>query len=108
MKKLLIIAFIFNLICLAVPFAVQANDKTTATVGHVVSETIKGSDIDISYIMEKELEAIAHKFMIESISILQAYLPAILEGVASDMRLKADEAYKCKLLKNGGMNDGCN
>ena len=108
MKKLLIIAFIFNLICLAVPFAVQANDKTTATVGHVVSETIKGSDIDISYIMEKELEAVAHKFMIESISILQAYLPAILEGVASDMRLKADEAYKCKLLKNGGMNDGCN
>ena len=108
MKKLLIIAFIFNLICLAVPFAVQANDKTTATVGHVVSETIKGSDIDISYIMEKELEAIAHKFMIESISVLQAYLPAILDGVAADLRLKADEAYKCKLLKNGGMNDGCN
>ena len=108
MKKLLIIAFIFNLICLAVPFAVQANDKTAATVGHVVSETIKGSDIDISYIMEKELEAIAHKFMIESISVLQAYLPAILDGVAADLRLKADEAYKCKLLKNGGMNDGCN
>ena len=108
MKKLLIIAFIFNLICLAVPFVVQANDKTTATVGHVVSETIKGSDIDISYIMEKELEAIAHKFMIESISVLQAYLPAILDGVAADLRLKADEAYKCKLLENGGMNDGCN
>ena len=108
MKKLLIVAFIFNLICLAVPFAVQANDKTTATVGHVVSETIKGSDIDISYIMEKELEAIAHKFMIESISVLQAYLPAILDGVAADLRLKADEAYKCKLLENGGMNDGCN
>ena len=108
MKKLLIIAFIFNLICLAVPFAVQANDKTTATVGHVVSETIKGSDIDISYIMEKELEAIAHKFMIESISVLQAYLPAIFDGVAADLRLKADEAYKCKLLENGGMNDGCN
>ena len=93
---------------LLLPVSVQANDKTIATVGHVVSETISGSDIDISYIMEKELEAIAHKFMIESISILQAYLPAILEGVASDMRLKADEAYKCKLLKNGGMNDGCN
>ena len=108
MKKLLIIAFIFNLICLAVPFAVQANDKTAATVGHVVSETIKGSDIDISYIMEKELEEIAHKFMIESISVLQAYLPAILDGVAADLRLKADEAYKCKLLENGGMNDGCN
>ena len=108
MKKLLIINLIFGFICLAVPFAVKADDKTTATVSHVISETIKGTDIDIYYFMEKELEAVAHKFMIESISILQAYLPAILEGVASYMRLKADEAYKCKLLKNGGMNDGCN
>ena len=108
MKKLLIINLVFGFICLAVPFAVKADDKTNATISHVISETIKGTDIDISYIMEKELEAVAHKFMIESISILQAYLPAILEGVASDMRLKADEAYKCKLLKNGGMNDGCN
>tara|TARA_Y100000004_G_scaffold14022_1_gene14943 strand:+ start:1101 stop:1241 length:141 start_codon:yes stop_codon:yes gene_type:complete len=46
--------------------------------------------------------------MIESISILQSYLPAILDGVATDMRLKADKEYKCRLLENGGMNDGCN
>ena len=58
--------------------------------------------------MEKELEAIAHQFVIESISILQAYLPAILDGVAADLRLQADSKYKCKLLENGGMNDGCN
>ena len=58
--------------------------------------------------IKKELEAVAHQFMIESISILQAYLPAILEGVAADLRLKADHEYKCKLLENGGMNDGCN
>ena len=102
MKKLII------LLLLLLPVSVQANDKTTAVVGHVVSETIKGTDIDISYIMEKELEAVAHQFMIESISILQAYLPAILEGVAADLRLKADHEYKCKLLENGGMNDGCN
>ena len=102
MKKFII------LLLLLLPVSVQANDKTTVVVGHVVSETIKGTDIDISYIMEKELEAVAHKFMIESISILQAYLPAILEGVAADLRLKADHEYKCKLLENGGMKDGCN
>ena len=102
MKKFII------LLLLLLPVSVQANDKTTVVVGHVVSETIKGTDIDISYIMEKELEAVAHKFMIESISILQAYLPAILEGVASDLRLKADHEYNCKLLANGGMKDGCN
>ena len=102
MKKLII------LLMLLLPVSVQANDKTIATVGHIISEKISNNDIDVSYIMEKELEAIAHKFMIESISVLQAYLPAILDGVAADLRLKADEAYKCKLLKNGGMNDGCN
>ena len=108
MKKLIIINILFWALCIFIPMQVKADDKTTAVVGHVVSETIKGTDIDISYIMEKELEAVAHQFMIESISILQTYLPAILEGVASDMRLKADKEYKCRLLENGGMNDGCN
>ena len=102
MKKLII------LLMLLLPVSVQANDKTIATVGHIISEKISNNDIDISYIMEKELEAVAHQFLIESISILQAYLPAILEGVAADLRLKADHEYKCKLLENGGMNDGCN
>ena len=108
MKKLILLLAILWFGLSAFQNSVKADDKTTAVVGHVVSETIKGTDIDISYIMEKELEAVAHQFMIESISILQAYLPAILEGVASDLRLKADHEYKCKLLENGGMNDGCN
>ena len=93
---------------LLLPVSVQANDKTIATVGHIISEKISNNDIDVSYIMEKELEAVAHQFLIESISILQAYLPAILDGVAADLRLQADSKYKCKLLENGGMNDGCN
>ena len=108
MKKLIIVNILFWALCIFIPMQVKADPKTEATVGHVISETINGSDIDISYIMEKELEAIAHQFVIESISILQAYLPAILDGVAADLRLKADHEYKCKLLENGGMNDGCN
>ena len=93
---------------LLLPVSVQANDKTIATVGHIISEKISNNDIDVSYVMEKELEAVAHQFLIESISILQAYLPAILDGVAADLRLQADSKFKCKLLQNGGMNDGCN
>ena len=102
MKKFII------LLMLLLPVSVQANDKTVATIGHIISEKISNNDIDISYIMEKELEGAAHKFLIEATSILQMYLPAILEGVAADLRLKADHKYKCKLLENGGMNDGCN
>jgi len=108
MKKVIFLLAILWFGLTAFQNSVKADDKTTATVGHVISETIKGTDIDISYIMEKELEAVAHQFMIESISILQMYLPAILDGVASDMRLKADHEYKCKLLEKGGINDGCN
>ena len=108
MKKLIFILAILWFGLTAFQNSVKADDKTTAVVGHVISETIKGTDIDISYIMEKELEAAAHQFVIESISILQSYLPAILDGVATDMRLKADKEYKCRLLENGGMNDGCN
>ena len=102
MKKFII------LLMLLLPVSVQANDKTVATIGHIISEKISNNDIDISYIMEKEFEAAAHKFLIEATSILQAYLPVILEGVAAELRLKADHEYKCKLLENGGMNDGCN
>ena len=83
---------------------VKADDKTTATVGHIISETIKGTDIDTKYIMENELEKLAHKFMIDSISILQAYLPQILEGVAADLRLQVDKKYKEELL-NGENNN---
>ena len=110
MRKSLFITFlVFTYIwSFSIFNAVKADDKTTAVVGHVISETIKGTDIDVSYIMEKEFEAAAHKFLIEATSILQAYLPAILEGVAAELRLKADHEYKCKLLENGGMNDGCN
>jgi hypothetical protein len=86
---------------------VKADDKTTATVGHIISETIKGTDIDTTAILEKELQTLAHNYAIDMINIIQVYLPAILDGVAADLRMKADEKYKCKLLENGGMNDGC-
>jgi hypothetical protein len=88
--------------------AVKADDKTTATVGHIISETIKGTDIDTTAILEKELQTLAHNYAIDMINIMQVYLPAILDGIAADLRMKADEKYKCKLLENGGMNDGCN
>tara|TARA_B100001057_G_C22776784_1_gene921952 strand:- start:789 stop:1115 length:327 start_codon:yes stop_codon:yes gene_type:complete len=107
-KKIILLLAVIYFTLTAFQNSVKANDKTIATVGHIISEKISNNDIDVSYIMEKELEAVAHQFLIESISILQAYLPAILDGVAADLRLQADNKYKCKLLENGGMNDGCN
>ena len=88
--------------------AVKADTYNKAVIGHVISETIKGTDIDTTAILEKELQTLAHNYAIDMINIMQVYLPAILDGIAADLRMKADEKYKCKLLENGGMNDGCN
>ena len=56
MKKLILLLAVIYFTFSAFQNSVKADDKTTAVVGHVVSETIKNTDIDISYIMEKELE----------------------------------------------------
>ena len=36
--------------------------------------------------------------MIDSVTILQAYLPQILEAIAADLRLQLDEKYKEQIL----------
>ena len=83
---------------------VKADTYNKAVIGHVISETIKGTDIDTSYIMEQELEKLAHKFVIDSIYIIQAYLPEILDGVVTDLKLKADQKYKEELLNGENSN----
>lgn len=85
----------------------KADDYNKAVIGHIITETIKGTDIDTMNILENELANLGHKYALEMVSIIEAYLPQILEGIAADIRLKTDSKYKCLLLKNGGMNDGC-
>lgn len=74
-------------------------DYNKAVIGHVIQSKVNGTNVDVSKLMESEIQKLAHQFAIESITILQAYLPAILDGVAADLRLKADKEYKCALLK---------
>ena len=101
MKKFII------LLMLLLPVSAQANDKTQAVIGHIITETIKGTDIDSLEILENEMQVLLHSVSIEMISLIESHLPAILEGIAADLRLKSDHKLKCKLLENGGMNDGC-
>jgi len=82
---------------------VKADDRTTATVGHIISETVKGTDIDTTAILEKELQNLAHNYTIDMINIIQVYLPSILDGIAADLRMKTDKKYKEELLN--GKND---
>jgi len=106
MKKFVITVILLNtFIWFALSsFKASANDKTTVTVSHIITETIKGTDIDTSAILEKELQNLAHNYTIDMINIIQVYLPSILDGIAADLRMKADKKYKEELL-NGKNNN---
>ena len=87
--------------------SVKANEYNKAVIGHVIQSKVNGTNVDVSKLMEQELEKVAHQFALQSITIIQQYLPTILDGVLADMRLKADKEYKCALLKDTKIKDDC-
>ena len=109
MKKFVMTILIVNgLICgLLSNIAKADDDYNKAVIGHIIQTKVNGTDIDVNALMSYELEKLAHKYSIEMVSILQAYLPAILDGVMSDLRLQADEKYKCALLEGTKIEDDC-
>lgn len=87
--------------------SVKANEYNTAVIGHVITQKINNTPVDHSKLMEQELARIAHIFAIDSVSILQKYLPSILDKMAADLRAEADKNYKCSLLKDSKIQDDC-
>ena len=85
--------------------AVNANERLETTTGHVIVETVKGTDIDQMKILEGELENLAHKFALEIIPIIEASLPLIMDRVLTDLRLELDKQHKCLLLKDSKIKD---
>ena len=85
--------------------AVNAKERLETTTGHVIVETVKGTDIDQMKILEGELENLAHKFALEIIPIIQASLPLIMDRVMTDLRLELDKQHKCLLLKDSKIKD---
>ena len=45
-------------------------------------------------VLEAEMAKIAYKFSLEMTSVLEKHLPSILESIANELRMKADEKYK--------------
>ena len=107
MKKFIITILIVNGLIWSLLSGVKADDYNKAVIGHIIQTKVNGTDIDVNALMTYELEKLAHKYSIEMVSILQAYLPAILDGVMTDLRLQADEKYKCSLLKDSKIKDDC-
>ncbi len=73
--------------------SVQADDYNTAVVAHVIKENISGDGVDMS-VLEAEMQKLAYKFSLEMTSVVEKHLPVILESIAKELRMKADEMYK--------------
>ena len=82
-------------ICLS--STVSANEKTTVIIGHVITQTIQGNDMDHSEILTNELKSITHQFTLSLMETLSRNLPVILDGVSATIRLEVDDLYKCSL-----------
>jgi hypothetical protein len=87
--------------------SIKASEYNTAVIGHVITQKVSGQPVDASKLMEQELARVAHLFALDSINILQKYLPAILDKAAAELRLEADKSYKCSLLKDTKIQDDC-
>jgi hypothetical protein len=87
--------------------SLKASEYNTAVIVHVITQKVSGQPVDASKLMEQEIARAAHLFAIDSISILQKYLPAILDKMSAELRLEADKQYKCSLLKDTKIQDDC-
>ena len=107
MKKLVMTILIVNGLIWGLLSSVKADDYNKAVIGHVIQSKVNGTNVDVNALMSYDLEKLAHKYSIEMVSILQAYLPAILDGVLTELKLEADEKYKCALLEGTKIEDDC-
>ena len=111
-KKLIIINVLFAAMLVFFSSIASADNKVndsygTAVIGHVIQSKVNGTNVDVSKLFEQEMEKVAHQFTLDMIVVMQKYLPAMLDGLAADLRLKADAEYKCQLLDNTKIKDDC-
>ena len=99
MKKMIFLLAIVWFGLTAFANSVKANDSTTATVAHIITQKIQGNNVDTS-VLEAELSRLAYNMSLEMVDVLEKHLPNILESLAAEIRLKADSKYKCELLKD--------
>ena len=95
MKKFLII--LTTLLFVGLSSVVKADEKTSAIIGHVITQAIQDNEMDHAEVMSNELAALMHKFSIEITSVLLQNMPNILDSISAQLRLELDKQYKCSL-----------
>tara|TARA_B110000858_G_scaffold26984_1_gene28226 strand:+ start:406 stop:732 length:327 start_codon:yes stop_codon:yes gene_type:complete len=107
MKKVLVIICVWIWGLFLWVETASANDYNTAVIGHILTETIKGTDLDEGAIMNAETQKLLHTMSLEIIQVVFNNMPNILDGIAADMRMKADKNYKCALQPEEYKNEDC-
>ena len=98
MKKFFALIIILNtLLWFGLSSVAKADEKTSAIIGHVITQTIQGNEMDHAEVMSNELAALMHKFSIEITSVLLQNMPNILDSISAQLRLELDKQYKCSL-----------
>ena len=98
MKKFFALIIILNtLLWFGLSSVAKADEKTTAIIGHVITQAIQGNEMDHAEVMSNELAALMHKFSIEITSVLLQNMPNILDSISAQLRLELDKQYKCSL-----------
>ena len=73
----------------------KADEYTTATTAHIITQTVNGHDIDHKNVLTAEVERVIHRMAVDMTFVIQKHLPNILEGIAAEIRTqKIDKVYK--------------
>ena len=98
MKKFFTIVIILNsLLFVGLSSVAKADEKTSAIIGHVITQAIQGNDMDHAEVMGNEIAALMHKFTIEMTGVLLQNMPNILDSISAQLRQELDKQYKCSL-----------
>ena len=98
MKKFFATIIILNtLLFVGLSSVAKADEKTSAIVGHVITQAIQGNDMDHAEVLSNELAALMHQFSIEMTTVLLQYMPSIMDSISAQLRQELDKKYKCSL-----------
>ena len=108
MKKFFATILILNtLLFVGLSSVTKADEKTSAIVGHVITQAIQGNDMNHAEVMSNELAALMHKYSIEMTHVLLQYMPNILDSISAQLRQELDKKYKCSLQDDDYKNKEC-
>ena len=107
MKKILFIGLVGWLSLNAFANSVKADTKTETIIGHVITQTIQGNDMDHSEVLTNELNALMHQFSIDIMETLLQNMPNILDSISAQLRQELDKQYKCSLQSEDYKNKEC-